>query len=175
MGSFPEHEGDNGGQREHDARKDKALFLVPVARGPDHGGDDRKGNGNGMGSQDIQGAPSLLEQIGIAGEKHAEQGPQTLRQRRVLRGGLQDLLSQTEADQTFPQEEEPGVLGVLKIPGAQEQGQLVLAGGGGIGAEGGAIAALVAQGVQMQDLEGAVLQPEGDVGPVGADASGPAL
>ncbi|CAN4017025.1 TRAP transporter small permease, partial [Dysosmobacter welbionis] len=53
------------------------------------------------------------------------------------------------------------------LPG-QEQGELLPVGGGVVGAEHGAVAALVAHPVHMEDLLAAVRQLDDHIGPVGA-------
>ena len=75
---------------------------------------------------------------------------------------------QPHPDLAVLQEQDAGVVGVLHILGGLEQSELIVAGLGGIGAELGAVAALVAHLVHVEDLVAAVGHGDGHVCTVGA-------
>ena len=113
---------------------------------------------------------ALREQVAVLVAEGNDQGLQIGRQAVV--GVAQiivlGLTEGADAHLVAAQEQDACVVGIHHILNGLEQGELVVAGLGGVGAELGAVAALVAHLVHMDDLVAAVGHGDSDIGPVGA-------
>ena len=109
-----------------------------------------------------------LVQVAVRVADGADEQGDVLRQTGAV--GAADLLGeQADADLAALEEAEAEVLGIVHVLFGLEQGELILARLGVVRAEGGAVAALVAHPVDMQNFRPAVGQADDDVGAVRAD------
>ena len=115
--------------------------------------------------------PGELQQIGVVLQNRQDEGLHVGGKLILsIQIGLKDLAVQPHQDLAALQRQEALILRALvKALAGQEQGELVPVGSGIIGAEHGAVAALIAHPVHMEDLMSSVRKRDDHVGPVGAD------
>ena len=115
--------------------------------------------------------PGELQQIGVVLQNRQDEGLHVGGKLILsVQIGLKDLAVQPHQDLAALQRQEALILcALVKAIAGQEQGELVPVGSGIIGAEHGAVAALIAHPVHMENLMSAVRKRDDHIGPVGAD------